>query len=70
MTTTPAPDPLEALRLAARKHGMTRGDVRRKSIEVCGKGKWSELSDDQRWTLVCAIEPTSIGPYGHSMEPF
>lgn len=61
---------LEALRHAARCHAMSRRDVKAKCVEVTGKEKWSELTEGQRWTVVCAIEPTTPGPYGCSMEPF
>jgi hypothetical protein len=61
---------LAALRTAARQHAMSRGDVKAKSLEVTGKEKWSELTLDERWTLVCSIEPRTYGPYGHSMEQF
>lgn len=61
---------LAALRTAARAHSMTRGAVKAKSVGLFGKELWSDLSIEQRWTLVCSIEPPTVGPYGHSMEPF
>ena len=63
--------PLTALNLALAKPGAaTKDDLAIICFSEFGVRKWTELTERQQWTLVCIVDDTQVGPYGHSMSRF
>ena len=61
---------LMALKEAMAARGTPPEAVAYRCNLMFGKSKFSELTDQERWTLVCALDPSIPGPWGHSMAPF
>lgn len=59
-----------ALVLAMAKRSTPKEAVAFRCKMLFDKDKFSELEESQQWTLVCAIDPDAIGPYGCSMASF
>ena len=62
--------PTVALQRAMTDRGMSAQRVRNLCDTVFEREKFSELTEAEQWTLVCLVDPESIGPYGESMAPF
>lgn len=61
---------IESLKQAMKTSETSPAIVAQLCREQYGKEKFSELTDDQKWTLVCEIDPIVTGPYGYSMAEF
>ena len=60
----------QAIRPAMVTSGKSPDEVIALCRQLFGESKFSRLTDSQRWTLVCALDPNAIGPYGYTMAPF
>ncbi len=60
---------LAALKFAMDSSEVSKADVAEMCSAMFGKSKFSELTPDQQWTLVCAVRPSVTGPFGCSMAP-
>lgn len=60
----------EAIRPAIEASGKPANEVAQLCRQTFGKARFSDLTEPERWTLICMLDPTETGPYGHSMAPF
>lgn len=67
----------DALRVAMKMADVDADEVRELCRDVFGVESFADLYEPdaqdpthKQWTLVCLIEPDTIGPYGESMKPF
>jgi hypothetical protein len=61
---------IEAIRAAIETSGKQANEVAQLCRQMFSRSRFSDLTESQQWTLIAALDPNAIGPYGCSMAPF